>query len=149
MAHIHEEIRIQAPIEVVYRLFCDTARHREMLPEGIETNFSGPIDQVGTTFDYRVRLPSGFDLGPQRNVVAEVEPLRLIRVIDSEGGQMLYQFEPDGRGTRLTVDADHELAGVFGKIPLRVVVDGAIDRGIRLMDEKVKSMAEAEVRILA
>jgi hypothetical protein len=145
MSHIHEEIRIEAPVDVVYRLFCDTSRYPDLLPDAIESDFSGPMDQVGTTFDYRVRLPSGYELRPQRNIVVAVEPLGVIRVADPDGGETLYRFEPDGSGTRLSVDADHQVAGVFGKIPLRAVVDGVIDRDIRLLDERLKAAAEAGV----
>jgi hypothetical protein len=144
MSHIHEDIWIEAPIEVVYGLFCDPSRNPRLSVEDVAvSNISGPMDQVGTTFDSTVRLP-GIEL-TQRSLVTEVEPFRLIRVVDAEGDDVIYRFEPEGAGTRFSIDVEHAPAGAFGKIPLRVVVDGAIDRGLRRMDDRLKAMAEAEV----
>jgi hypothetical protein len=79
MSHIHQDIRIEAPVEDVFALYCDTTRWSEF--EGAFPNFSGPMDQVGTTFDVKGRI-AGIEV-KGTNTVAEVEPNRLVRVRSS------------------------------------------------------------------
>jgi hypothetical protein len=86
MSHIHQDTWIAAPVEAVFTLYCDTTRWRELgFEDTVEiSNTSGPIDQVGTTFDETMRIAGMKNTGKMR--VVEVEPLRLVRVQDDEGG---------------------------------------------------------------
>ena len=50
MTHIHEEIQVEAPVEQVWDLYCDTSHWKDWMPRGEWSEFSGPVDKVGTTY---------------------------------------------------------------------------------------------------
>ena len=50
MHHLHEEIRVQAPVEHVWAFYCDTSHWQDWMPRGKFSEFSGPVDKVGTTY---------------------------------------------------------------------------------------------------
>ena len=78
MQHIRDEIRIEAPVEHVWSYMTDSSHWDEIQPRAKHTDFSGPLDQVGTTFVQTSKM-MGFETKTTCTVV-EVEPLRLCRV---------------------------------------------------------------------
>jgi hypothetical protein len=50
MQHFHDEIRIKAPIEHVWACRSDGSHLDDIAPRARHTDFSGSLDQVGTTF---------------------------------------------------------------------------------------------------
>jgi uncharacterized membrane protein len=149
MSHIHQDILIEAPVEDVFALFGDTERLSEIKAiGGVEhsmSNFSGPMDQVGTTFDVKARVAGIESKGT--NTVVEVEPNRLVRIRGFEGDDMIYRFEPEGDGTRVSVDDEYVTTGVFSKLIDKVVLHNTMDRATRDFLEKMKEIAEAKVPV--
>ena len=93
---------MEAPVERVWALFCDTSRWEEWMPARF-SEFSGPLDEVGTTFRQSVRV-MGFE---QRftGTVVEFEPLRLYREhVDPGPFDSTFRCEPDGEGTRFVLN---------------------------------------------
>jgi uncharacterized protein YndB with AHSA1/START domain len=146
MAHLHQEILIAAPVERVFALFCDEQRMAEVKSiAGMKhemSNFSGPMDQVGTTFDVNWRI-AGIN-GKSTNTVVEVVPNRLIRIRGGDGDDMSYRFEPEGGGTRASADDEYEMTNPFFKLIDKVVLRNAMDKGTREFLEKMKGWAEAK-----
>jgi carbon monoxide dehydrogenase subunit G len=146
MSHIHEDIWIAAPAEAVFALYCDATRWRELGFEGAAfSNFSGPMDQVGTTFDVTASIATIERKGT--NTVVEIEPNRLIRVRGSGREDMIYRFEPEGDGTRFSCDAEYDATGVFYKLLDKVVLHRTMERATRQFNEKIKAMAEAKAPV--
>ena len=76
MQHIREEVRVDAPVDHVWKFYCDTSNWPDFLPRARFSEFSGPVDEVGTTYVQSMKL-MGFEM--KQNVeIVEVEPQRLI-----------------------------------------------------------------------
>jgi len=150
MGHVHQEILIEAPIGEVYELALDVNRQREWNPYMEVSNISGPVDQVGTTFDSVMHL-LGVTTTSKGTVVA-VEPMRLIHLRgqgDNGWSDWTYRFEPLGDATRCTLDVDYELTGRIGAALDRLVFHGAFERATRHMAENFKAVAETRVPLPA
>jgi hypothetical protein len=143
MSREHRDILIQAPVEDVVSVFRDTDRWSGIRTlGGMEhemSNFSGPLDQVGASFDVRGHL-AGIPY-KRTNTVVEVQP-NLIRVRGSGNDEMVYRFEPEGGGTRLSIE--YEMSS-FDKLLDKVVLHRAMDKGTVEFLEKMKAWAEAKV----
>jgi hypothetical protein len=80
------------------------------MPRAKHSDFSGPVDKVGTTYVETMRL-MGFEMKSTSTVV-EVEPLRLYHEHTDTGPMDTFlRFEPDGDATRLILDSDWEMPG--------------------------------------
>jgi carbon monoxide dehydrogenase subunit G len=114
---------------------------------GAITSVSGPIDQVGTTFEGTMRIAGRKITGTGR--IVEVEPPRLVRVQATGPGAMgfVYRFEPDGNGTRFSADAEYEITSALSKLADKVVLHGYMDRAMRHLTGKMKEMAEAKIPV--
>ena len=143
MEHSRHEIRVEAPVEHVWACFSDTSRWEEWMPARF-SDFSGPLDEVGTTFRQRVRV-MGFEQRFTCTVVA-FEPLRLYREHMEPGPfDSTFRCEPEGDATRFIYESDYQLpAGLPGFVK-RVVNSGWIARNHRRMLADFKALAEAEV----
>jgi hypothetical protein len=143
MLHFHDEIRIEAPVEHVWALFTDTSRWEEWMPARF-SEFSGPLEQVGTTYRQSVRV-MGFEQKSTVTVV-EVEPLRLYHE-HMEPGPMENSFScaPEDEATRFVFEADYELPPRLPGFVKRAVASGWIERNHRKMLAEFKALAEAEV----
>ena len=116
MIHFRHEIRIEAPVEGVWAVLCDASRWKEWAPRSEFSDFSGPVDEVGTTYSDTTRL---FGI-PFRMVteVVEVEPLRLYHEHTDTGPvDTVIHLQPDGDTTRLVLESDADVAGILGKLP--------------------------------
>ena len=151
MRHIHQEARVQAPIEHVFGLAVQVDRQPEWNPYMEMRDWSGPVDKVGTTFDSTMKL-LGQEIRSKSTVVA-AEPLRLIHIhgVADNGGtsDWIYRFEPSGDTTLCTLDIDYEIPGTIAAIVDRLVYHGALDRATRHMAENFAAVAEAKVPQLA
>ncbi len=114
------------------------------MPRGEFSDFSGPLDKVGTTYVESMKL-MGFEMKMTSEVV-EVEPLRLYRE-HSDSGPMdtTIRFEPDGEATRLIMEMDYEMPGKVPGFIKDLFAKGWGDRQGRKMLEDFKELAEAKV----
>ena len=144
MNHMHQEVRIEAPVEHVWAFYCDTSHWQDWMPRGKCSDFSGPVDKVGTTYVQTMRL-MGFEMKTSYKIV-EVEPLRLIHE-HSDTGPMdnFMRFEPDGEATRLVVDSDWDMPGYWPGFIKNLVTKGWVERNTRQMLAEFKALAEATV----
>lgn len=144
MNHMHQEVRIDAPVEHVWKFYCDTSHWEDWMPRAKNSEFSGPVDKVGTTYVQTMKL-MGFEMKSNTEVV-EVEPLRLIHEHTDMGPMDTFmRFQPDGTATRVVVDADWEMPGKLPGFIKDLVNKGWADRNTRQMLEDFKALAEADV----
>jgi uncharacterized protein YndB with AHSA1/START domain len=148
MEHMRGELRIEAPVEHVWKFLCDTSRWHDWMPRGEFSDFSGPYDQVGTTYRWKIRM-MGFGMEGTGRVL-EVEPLRLIHEHTDEGRQdVYYRFEPDGDATRMIIESDYELPENIPGFLKNLMTKSFFERQARHMFEDFKTLAEAKVPVPA
>jgi uncharacterized membrane protein len=144
MPRIREEIRVEAPIEHVWNLYCDTSRWSDWMPRSTVSDMSGPVDEVGTTSTQSSKF-MGFEMIGTTEVV-EVEPLRLIHEHQEPGPMEMYlRFEPDGDATTCVVEAENELPGKYPGFIKDIMNKAFFERQTRNMLADFKAIAEARV----
>ena len=144
MNHMHHELRVEAPVEHVWAFYRDTSHWPDWMPRAKSSEFSGPVDEVGTTYVQTMKL-MGFEMKSMTTVV-EVEPLRLIHEHTDQGPMESYlRFEPDGEATRLVYDADWERPGKMPGFIKELVNKGWAERHMRQVLADFKALAEAKV----
>ena len=144
MQHLRLETRVEAPVEHVWAFYNDPSNWKEFMPRGEWSDFSGPVDEVGTTYVVTMKL-MGYEM-KQTFEIVEVEPQRLIRE-HSDSGPMdnEFRFEPDGDATNVVIESDWEMPG---KVPVFIkefVSKGWVERNTRNMLADFKALAEAKV----
>ena len=144
MDHMREEIRIEAPVEHVWELLCDTSRWRDWNPREETSDWSGPYDRVGTTYVESFKM-FGFEM-KQTNTVLEVEPLLLIHEHTDQGPMDNYfRFEREGDATRVILESDYEMPGHIPGFLKTVLTKSFMERNVRHILEDFKALAEATV----
>ena len=149
MEHIREEILIEAPVAHVWAYLCDTSHWHDWMPRGEVSDFSGPYDQVGTTYVSTMKM-MGFEWKSTSKVV-EVEPLKLIREHTDDNGTMdtFFRFEPEGDSTRVLIESDYEMPGHIPGFLKSVMTKSFFERQTRHILGDFKAMAEASVPVPA
>jgi uncharacterized membrane protein len=146
MERIREEIRIEAPVEQVWAFLRDTSRWHDWMPRGEFSDFSGPYDQVGTTYAWKMKV-MGFEM-KGTSTVLEVEPLKLIHEHTDEGAQDTYfRFEGEGDTTRVIVESDYEMPGYIPGFLKNLMTKSFFERQTRHMMEDFKALAELKVPV--
>ena len=143
MQHIRDEISIEAPVERVWAFYCDPANWTDFYPRAEFSDFSGQVDEVGTTYVQTMRL-MGFEMKQDMEIV-EVEPQRLIHE-HSDTGPMdnYFRFEPDGDTTRCVFESDFEMPGRLPGFIKDLMSKGWVERNTRNTLADFKAMAEAK-----
>jgi len=148
MNHIREEIRIEAPIDHVWAFLCDTSRWHDWTPRQETSDWSGPFDQVGTTYVSKIKM-MGFDM-KHTSTVVEVDPLKLIHEhTDDWSMDSFYRFEPEGDATRMIVEADYDIPGYIPGFLKNLMTKSFFERQTRHMLQDFKALAEAKVPVPA
>jgi uncharacterized membrane protein len=149
MEHVREEIRIEAPVDHVWAFLCDTSHWHDWMPRGEFSEFSGPVDQVGTTYVSTMKMMGTEWKGT--STIVEVEPLKLIHDhTDDNGTQDTYfRFEPDGDATRVIIEADYEMPGHIPGFLKSLMTKSFFERQMRHMLGDFKALAEATVPVPA
>jgi carbon monoxide dehydrogenase subunit G len=148
MIHFHDEIRIDARVEHVWEVLCDTSRLEDWITGEKLSDFSGPLDQVGTTFVTTSRM-LGFEMKGMLTVV-EVEPLRMVHLrADTMSMDAFYRFEPEGDATRMIVEGDYDMPGHFPGFIKSLMTKSWTDRQMRHQLENFKGIAEVTVPVPA
>jgi hypothetical protein len=144
MEHIRDEIRIEAPVEHIWSYLVDGSHWDEIQPRAKHTDFSGPLDQVGTTFVQTGRM-MGFESKTTLTIV-EVEPQRLLRVSAEPGPwDMVWRLEPDGDATRLVMDSDYEMPGHLPGFVKNLMTKGWMEGNVHKILVDIKAFTEATV----
>jgi uncharacterized membrane protein len=149
MNHIRDEIRIEAPVDRVWAFLCDTSRWHDWMPRGEFSDFSGPYDQVGTTYVSKMKM-MGFEM-KQTSTVVEVEPLKLIHEHTDDNGTMdtFFRFEPEGDATRVIIEADYGMPGHIPGFLKNLMTKSFFERQTRHMLGDFKALAEVKVPVTA
>ncbi len=147
MNHIQVETRIEAPVDHVWAFLCDTTHLDDWLPGAKTSDFSGPLDRVGTTFVQTSRT-LGFEMKGTLTVM-EVEPMRLLHIRSDMPMDAFYRFEPEGDATRLSLAADYEMPGHLPGLIKNLWTKSWVERNMRQQIENIKGLAEATVPVPA
>ena len=144
MQHMHQEIRIEAPVEHVWEFYCDTSNWTDFYPRAEFSEFSGPVDEVGTTYVQTMKL-MGFEMSQTIEIV-EVEPLRLIHE-HSDTGPMdnTIRVEPDGDATNVVFESDFEMPGKLPGFIKDLMGKGWMERNMHNILADFKALTEAKV----
>jgi uncharacterized membrane protein len=147
MIHFHDEIRIDAPIDHVWKFLCDTTRMHDWVTGEEFSEFSGPLDQVGTTFVSTSRM-LGFEMKGTLTVT-EVEPLRLVHLKSDYPMDAIYRFEPEGKATRMIVEGEYDMPGHIPGFIKNLMTKAWVERQMRHQLENFKGLAEVTVPVPA
>jgi uncharacterized protein YndB with AHSA1/START domain len=146
MTHTRMEIHIEAPVEEVWKFYCDPANWPDFMPRATFSDFSGPIDEVGTTYVGGMRM-MGYEMSTTYEIV-EVEPERLLHE-RSEWQENRFHFKPDGDETDLVVESDWEMPGKVPGFIKDMVSKGWGERNFRNALADMKALVEAKVPVHA
>ena len=148
MSHMRDEILIEAPVDHVWAFLCDTSRWHDWAPRQQTSDWSGPYDQVGTTYVSTFKL-MGFEM-KQTNEVVEVEPLKLIHEHTDQGPMdTFYRFEAEGDTTRLIVESDWEMPDYIPGFIKNLMSKNWIERNVRQILGDFKALAEVKAPVPA
>ena len=117
------------------------------MTRGEFSDFSGPYDQVGTTYAWKMKA-FGHEMKGTGTVV-DVEPLKLIHEHNDTPQDTYYRFEAEGEATRLIVDSDYSLPGIIPGFLKGMMTKTFWERQARHMLEDFKALAEAKVPVPA
>jgi uncharacterized membrane protein len=147
MQHVREEIQIEAPVDHVWAYLCDTSSWHDWLPRQETSEWSGPLDRVGTTYVSTFKM-KGFEM-KQTNTVVEVEPLKLIHQHSDTGPEDDYfRLEPEGDATRVIFESDYEMPGYIPGFIKNLMTKNWLERNMRHMLQDFKALAELKVPAL-
>ncbi len=145
MNHFHHEVRIEAPIDHVWAYLCDTSHWHDWQSGQEFSDFSGPVDQVGTTFTSTSRM-MGVEMKGTLTVL-EVEPQRLVHLRSDFPMDAFYRFAPEGDSTLMTVEGDYDMPGHIPGFIKNLMSKSWVDRQTRHQLENFKGLAEATVSV--
>ena len=149
MQHMQDSIHIDAPVEHVWAFCLDTSHWPDWQPRMQFSDFSGPLDQVGTTYTQVGRI-MGHEM-KATSAVVEVVPLRLYHERTTDMGPMdtYLRFEPEGAGTLVTLESDYEMPAHLPGFVKDLMSRAWIERQTRQMLQDLKALAEATVPVHA
>jgi uncharacterized membrane protein len=146
MQRLEHSIRIEAPVEHVWKFYLDRSHWSDWMPRGEWSDFSGPLDEVGTTYVGGMRI-MGHEFKATYKVV-EVVPQRLYHERGIEWSEdNRIRLEPEGDGTRLTVESEWEMPGNLPKFIQDLMSKAYMERQVRHMLADFKAFAEATVPV--
>lgn len=132
---------IEAPVEKVFEFFVDPRASADLF-EPMEIRELTLTEQgIGTYTSYHTRLAGiPFDAF---SVLTEVVPNKHITEKSSSAlvGTWSYDFEPEGHGTRLTME--HHSRSLLGRPPLSYLNDLVVSRMNEPFVKKVRERLEA------
>lgn len=140
-----QSIYIEAPVETVFDHFMDPRKDIDLMPIDTEVlEFKLTEEGIGTYTSYRSKIAGiPFEMF---DVVTDMVRNKRITSKSSSAmeGTWTYTFEPEGTGTRLTLE--HQ-AGSLWRLPLlRNVMDMTTSRMTASYLPKAKARIEAEAR---
>ena len=147
MQHLEHTIHIDAPVQHVWDFYLDTSHWQDWMPRvSYLGDFSGPLDQVGTTYVGGMRI-MGHEFKATYEVL-EIVPQRLYHERSDYGpGDNRIRFEPEGDGTLLTIESDWEMPGHLPKVIQDLMSKRWMERQVVQMLGDFKALAEATVPV--
>ena len=146
MSHVRHSILIDAPPEQVWAI----GRDPERMPEWNTTVVSvkdadGPLDTPGGRFTVVSKI-AGRPLDITWHI-EEVEAPRFFVATATTplggGARQRVDYEPEGSGTRVTIDMEYEIAaGLLGKVLSKAFAERAIERDVHHSAENLKAVVE-------
>jgi ligand-binding SRPBCC domain-containing protein len=136
-----DSLHIEAPVSKVFSLFRDPGNFAQAVPEEIEfTDVVLTDEGVGTRYSWATTIAGLPFRGT--DTYTEFEPNRLITDRSSSAleGTWTYTFEPEGTGTRLTVE--NRSRSIWNVPPLRQLLDRATAKAHRPRFERAKEQLE-------
>ncbi|HZJ02486.1 MAG TPA: SRPBCC family protein [Thermoleophilia bacterium] len=146
MAHLHHSLRIEAPIDQVYRIARDPETWAMWF-----VGLTGPervtgSGEVGTVADFELTLA-----GMRFPVAVEVmedtalpEGATWVGKIDGPfEGQQRWSYRPHGGETEVTVEVDYAVPGsVLGKLADKIIIERMMERNFEHSAENLKMICE-------
>ena len=136
-----QSLHIDAPVTKVFDFFRDPSNWAGLEPEGVEFKDIRLTEEgLGTHYSWAAKIAGlsieGF------NVFTEFVPNRLItdRSSSSLEGTWTYSFEPDGSGTKLTVE--NHVSAFWRLPPLERLLDWVAARTHEPRFARLKAMLE-------
>ena len=138
---------IEAPVESVFDFMKDPGKTADIGPFTLEVpEVKMTKEGIGTYMSWRTKIAGvvpveGFD------VFTDVVSNK--RIVEKSSNAMVgtweYTFEPEGSGTKLTME--HRPRSLWGVPPLKQLVDYGTVRMSRLYADELKSRIEAEAAL--
>jgi ligand-binding SRPBCC domain-containing protein len=146
MQHFEHSIHVDAPVQHVWDFYFDTSHWQDWMPRmSYLGDFSGPLDQVGTTYVGAVRW-MGHEFKATYKVI-EVVPQELYHEHGDMGPQdNRMRFEPEGDGTLVTIESDYEMPRL-PKVLQDLMSKSFMERQMIQMLGDFKAIAEATVPV--
>lgn len=136
-------IHIEAPVETVFDSFKNPAKFMDLDPGGTQVDdVKVTKEGVGTYVSWHAKIAGlpvrGF------SVITDAVPNKHITERSSNGmvGTWDYDFEPEGSGTKMTLE--HHLESFWGIPPLRNLMDLVTARLNDLFMARVKDAIETQ-----
>lgn len=146
MAHLHHSVRIEAPIDEVYRRARDPHQWSTWFVGLTGPDHINGSGEVGTVADF------GFMLAGMRfPVTVEVtedaalaEGARWVgRIGGPFEGEQRWTYRPHGGDTEVTVDVDYAVPGsVLGRLADKLLIEKMMERNFHHSAENLKLVCE-------
>ena len=141
---VHQQIRVETPIEHAFEFLLQADRLREWSPYLEYFRVVQPLDHVGATFDGVIDLVGqSTSYGVTVLEAARPELLHLRLVAEHDSSDWWYRLERADGGTLFTIDVEYEREGLFAGVVDRFVYHGGLDRAVRHMVENFAAVAPA------
>jgi uncharacterized membrane protein len=146
MSHVRHSILIEAPPEHVWAI----GRDPERMPEWNTTVVSvkdaeGPLDVPGARLTVVSKI-AGRPLDITWHIEEVETPRFFVATATTPLGGSARQrvdYEPEGTGTRVTIDMEYEIAaGILGQVLSKAFAERAIERDVHHSAENLKALAE-------
>ncbi len=150
MSHVRHSIHIDAPPDVVWNV----GRDPERMPEWNTTTIAvkdvkGPLDQAGAKFTVQSKI-AGRPIDITWTIEQVEAPRYFVATASTPmggGATQRVDYEPDGGGTRVTIDMDYEIApGILGQVMNKLFAERALERDVHHSADNLKAVIEQEAK---
>jgi uncharacterized membrane protein len=146
--HVHQQTRVETPVEDAFDFACQVDRQREWNPYLELFRVSGPVGAAGTHFEAILDL-----LGqstPFEGSVVEAERPKVIHLYLKEAhghADWRFRFEPAAQATLVTLEVEYEKEGALAGVVDRLVYHSALERAVRHILENFAALAPTKLPV--
>jgi uncharacterized membrane protein len=146
MGHVRDSFYVDAPPDAVWSVAADARRIPEWNATVVDVkDVSGPLDAPGARYTTVSKIA-----GRPLEITWTVERAERPRHAEASastpiGGSahQVVQYLPEGRGTRVNVDVDYEIApGLLGQVVSKAFADRSIERDVRYSGVNFRALVE-------